>query len=105
MATGKTTFGYANFNSNYEAIKNAVGSLGDADNSTIGGVINTANRTLANDLAYAEDSAWASSKMAAWEDMYPSLVASFQKCISLLDVAKATADDYQAFEQSNQGIR
>ena len=43
--------------------------------------------------------------MNAWNDMYPGLVASFQKCINLLDVAKATCDDYQAFEQNNQNIR
>lgn len=37
--------------------------------------------------------------------MYPSLKASFEKCINLLDVAKATADDYNAMEQRNTGIK
>ncbi len=105
MATGNTTFEYATFSEKYNNIKNAVGSMQDGDASTIGGVINSSNLTLANDLEYAEDSVWASSKMEAWNDMYPSLKASFEKCINLLDVAKATADDYNAMEQRNTGIK
>lgn len=100
-----TKFNYVDFNTYYTNIKDAVGDINAADDSTIGGVINASNATLANDLAYAEDAAWASSKLNAWNDMYPGLVASFQKCVNLLDVAKATCDDYQAFEQNNQNIR
>ena len=100
-----TKFNYVYFNTYYTNIKDAVGDINAADDSTIGGVINSRNATLANDLAYAEDAAWASSKLNAWNDMYPGLVASFQKCVNLLDVAKATCDDYQAFEQNNQNIK
>ena len=100
-----TKFNYVDFNTYYTNIKDAVGALSDTDAGTIGGVINSSNTTLASELEYAQGAAWASSKMNAWNDMYPGLVASFQKCINLLDVAKATCDDYQAFEQNNQNIR
>ena len=100
-----TKFNYVDFNTYYTNIKDAVGDINAADDSTIGGVINSSNATLANDLAYAEDAAWASSKLNAWYDMYPGLVASFQKSVNLLDVAKPTCDDYQAFEQNNQNIK
>lgn len=100
-----TKFNYVDFNTYYTNIKDAVGALSDSDASTIGGVINSCNTTLSNELEYAQGSTWASSKMNVWHDMYPGLVASFNKCINLLDVAKATCDDYQAFEQNNQNIR
>lgn len=100
-----TKFNYVDFNTYYTNIKDAVGSLSDTSDDTIGGVINSSNKTLDKELEYAQGAAWASSKMSAWNDMYPGLVASFQKCINLLDVAKATCDDYQAFEQNNQNIR
>ena len=100
-----TKFNYVDFNTYYTNIKDAVGALSDTSADTIGGVINSSNTTLASELEYAQGAAWASSKMNAWNDMYPGLVASFQKCINLLDVAKATCDDYQAFEQNNQNIR
>lgn len=105
MASGQTTFEYATFSEKYNNIKNAVGTMQDTDATTIGGVINSSNITLANDLEYAEDSSWAFSKMEAWNEMYPSLKASFDKCVNLLDVAKATADEYNAMEQRNIGIR
>lgn len=104
MATGVNNFDYESFCSYYTNIKNAVGALEDLDASTIGGVINSANNALVEDLQYAEVSSWASSKIEAWNNMLPGLKAAFQNCINLLDAAKQDAEDYKAFEEANQGI-
>ena len=64
-----TKFNYVDFNTYYTNIKDAVGSLSDGDATTIGGVINSSNKSLSQDLSYAENAAWASSKMNAWNDM------------------------------------
>ena len=98
------TFNYQAFNDDYTNIKNAVGSMQDTDDSTIGGVINSLNTDIRNDLEYAENSLWASSKLNDWNEMYPSLVNAYNNLVNLLDAAKVAADQYNAFENQNKGI-
>lgn len=97
-------FNYEVFCEHYATLKTLIGALDDADASTIGGTINSANVDINRKLEYAADSAWASTKKADWDAMLPGLRNSFQNLIVLLDNAKMAADKYNEFEQSNSGL-
>lgn len=97
-------FDYETFNGFYTNIKDAVGEISVEDTSTIGGTINYVNKHIKDDLAYASNSVWASSKLTAWSELYPGVVASYNNLTNLLDTAKQDADDYHRFEQEHMGM-
>lgn len=97
-------FDYAAFNEQYNILNNIIGG-GETDPSTINGVIANSNRAISSGLEYAENSAWASSKMNEWNELMPSLNAQLANLAVLLQNAKAAADAYNQFEQSHSGIR
>lgn len=97
-------FDYAAFNEQYNILNNIIGG-GETDPSTINGVVAHSNRAIAEGLEYAENSAWASSKMNEWNELMPSLNAQLANLATLLQQAKAAADAYNQFEQSHTGIQ
>ncbi len=101
----QTKFDYTTFTNLYTELKKLIGDISDTSNDTIGGVVNSANNQISRDLEYAEGAAWASSKLNDWNEAYKGLQAGFGNLVNMLDVAKATCDRYQAFEQANQNLK
>lgn len=97
-------FEYTTFCEVYENLKKTIGTMDDADPSTIGGVIKSSDTQINRGLDYAADSSWAASKLAAWNDMLPGLKTNFENLIVLLNNAKSAADKYNEFEKSNSGM-
>ena len=97
-------FNYATFCEIYENLKKTIGTLDDADPSTIGGVIKSSDNSINKGLDYAADSSWAASKLNAWNEMLPGLRTNFENLIVLLNNAKLAADKYNEFEKANSGM-
>lgn len=97
-------FDYAVFCEVYDKLKTTIGKIDDTGTSTVGGVINSCNNDINKGLEYAADSAWASSKLDAWNDMLPGLKTSFQNLVVLLNNAKYAADQYNEWEKNNSGM-
>ena len=97
-------FDYAKFCDEYTKLKATIGSMEDADTSTIGGVMKSCDSEIKKGLEYAEESSWAASKVDAWNEMYPKLQTDFNNLIVLLQNAKNAADKYNEFEKQSQGM-
>lgn len=96
-------FDYEAFIEQYKKLTTIIGD-GETDASTIGGVVNNTNSLIRNGLEYAENSAWASSKLENWNQLMPSLQTQLANLAALLKNAKQAAEAYRSWEAQNQGL-
>ncbi len=98
-------FSYEEFDTEYSKMAKLIG-MEEIDDSTIVGVVNVSNSTIKSSMEYAEGAAWASGKLASWDEFYADFQNKLVELQNLLTVAKQTRDARQKWdeEQAKQGI-
>lgn len=96
-------FDYEPFMAQYKELVKIVGD-GETDSSTMDGVVKNSDNLIRSGLEYAENSAWASSKLENWNQLMPSLQTQLANLAALLKNAKQAAEAYHSWEAQNQGL-